>query len=146
MAGRRFPNTQYGALPYRRHHDGSVEIMLLTSRGTGRWIIPKGWPVAKLEPHEAAAKEAVEEGGIVGQIGTQPIGNFRYDKQRDDASALNCEVTVFALEVLQQLTEWPEQHQRRTQWFALEEAADAVQEPELATMIRNLAALVKATA
>jgi 8-oxo-dGTP pyrophosphatase MutT (NUDIX family) len=146
MSGRRASKLQYAALPYRKRGNGAVEILLVTSRGTGRWIIPKGWPMQRLAPHEAAAKEAVEEGGVIGRIGAQPIGNFRYAKQRDGTTALNCDVTVFALEVVRQLSNWPEQHQRRTRWFALREAAKAVQEPELAEMIRNLAALLGETA
>lgn len=116
--------------------------MLITSRGTGRWIIPKGWPVDGLAPHEAAAREAVEEGGLVGRIGAHPIGTYRYEKQEIEA---DCEVAVFALEVVGQLLQWPEQHERRKGWFALQEAAEAVQEPELADVIRNLSAIIGTT-
>ena len=116
--------------------------MLVTSRGRGRWIIPKGWPMARLAAHEAAAREAIEEAGIVGRVRARPIGNYRYAKRRGAASDLDCEVTVFALKVLKQLTEWPEQHQRRTRWFRLREAAKAVKEPELAALIRKTPALV----
>lgn len=54
---------QYGALCFRFGEDGAVEILLITSRDSGRWIIPKGWPMKKKEPHEAAAVEAWQEAG-----------------------------------------------------------------------------------
>ena len=77
---------QYAALPYRRCPDGSVEIMLITSRDTGRWLIPKGWAKPGLGPAEAAALEAREEGGLVGQIDDHSIGSYHYDKRLPDGS------------------------------------------------------------
>jgi 8-oxo-dGTP pyrophosphatase MutT (NUDIX family) len=130
-------HTQYAALPYRRSGK-TFKIMLITSRDTGRWIIPKGWQSAGLGERETAALEALEEGGLVGRVGYRPIGHYRYDKRLDDGSALRCSVEVFALEVARQLKSWPEQKERRTRWFVLQAAARAVDEPELAAMIRNL--------
>ena len=135
------PNLQYAALPYRRRPDGVFEVMLITSRETRRWIIPKGWPVQQLAPHESAAREALEEGGLIGRIDEHSIGIFHYEKQLPDGPALPCSVKVFALEVEHQLASWPEQNQRRTQWFTLQEAAVAVTEPELGGIIQALAAL-----
>jgi 8-oxo-dGTP pyrophosphatase MutT (NUDIX family) len=112
--------------------------MLLTSRGTGRWLIPKGWPMPGLKPAEAAAREAYEEGGLVGQIRELPIGSYRYDKQLSDGSHVECLVEVYALEVERQLESWPEQDQRRTRWFDLDRAAESVLEPELGAIIRGL--------
>ena len=66
---------QYAALPWRRNNS-ETEVMLVTSRGTGRWIIPKGWPMKRKAPHVAAAREALEEAGVVGQIGKDSIGSF----------------------------------------------------------------------
>ena len=80
--------------------------------------------------------------GLVGQIGKRSIGHYFYQKRRADGSTVRCTVQVFALEVERQLTSWPEQNQRHTRWFALDEAADAVNEPELRAMIQNLAALL----
>jgi hypothetical protein len=57
---------QYGALPYREIKSG-VQILLVTSRNTRRWIIPKGWPQSGTPPHRAAAREAFEEAGVVGK-------------------------------------------------------------------------------
>lgn len=126
---------QYAALPYRRTKAGAIEIMLVTSRETRRWIIPKGWPIEGVAPHNLAALEAMEEAGLLGKIGSKPIGTYRYDKKRSDGSIVNCTVDTFALEVEQQMPAWPEQDERKTQWFSPEEAATQVQEPELRTLI-----------
>ena len=142
MSKKPAPILQFAALPYRRRDDGVFEVMLITSRETRRWIIPKGWPVQRLTPHESAAREAWEEGGLIGQIGEHSIGVFHYEKQLADGSTVPCTVTVFALEVEQQLTSWPEQDRRSTQWFTLQEAAGAVKEPELRAIMQNLALLV----
>jgi 8-oxo-dGTP pyrophosphatase MutT (NUDIX family) len=129
---------QYAALPYRRLANAAIEVMLITSRDTGRWVIPKGWPGEGLAERESAAREAHEEGGLVGRMGDRPIGHYRYDKRLPDGSSVACSVEVFALEVERQLKSWPERKERRTQWFLLQAAADAVDEPELAAMIRDL--------
>jgi 8-oxo-dGTP pyrophosphatase MutT (NUDIX family) len=133
---------QYAALPFRRGARDALEVMLITSRGSKRWIIPKGWPVEKLAPHDSAAREALEEGGVIGRIGKGSIGAYQYEKRHDDGTTTRCTVTVFALEVEKQLASWHEKDERSTRWFALPEAARAVAEPELSAMIRNLAALL----
>jgi ADP-ribose pyrophosphatase YjhB (NUDIX family) len=142
MSGKPAPILQYAALPYRRLAGGVFEVMLITSRETERWIIPKDWLGHQLAPHESAAREAWEEGGLIGRIGEHSIGIFDYEKQLSDGSAAPCTVTVFALEVEQQLTSWPEQDRRSTQWFTLQEAAVAAKEPALSAIIQDLAALL----
>ena len=132
---------QNAALPFRQREDGNLEILLVTSRGTGRWIVPKGWPKRKRAPHVTAAREAMEEGGILGKIYQTPLGTFRYEKRHVHFS-LPCEVTVFALEVVEQMAEWPERRERSTRWFDVCDAATAVQEPELAALMLNLAAKI----
>lgn len=136
------PNLQYAALPYRRRADSIIEVMLITSRETGRWVIPKGWPKQRLRPPDLAAREAMEEAGLAGRIGDRSIGFYHYEKRLADGSAVPCAVETFAFEVEKQFTSWPEQDQRHTRWFELQEAADAVQEPELSAMILRLAALL----
>ena len=84
----------------------------------------------------------MEEAGLLGLITDQPIGVYHYDKRLAEGSVTRCAVEIFALEVEQQLTAWPEQHQRHTDWFTLEEAAEAVQEVELRAIIRNLRAII----
>jgi 8-oxo-dGTP pyrophosphatase MutT (NUDIX family) len=138
MSKRPAPNLQYAALPYRRRADGIVEVMLVTSRDTGRWVIPKGWPTRGLSPRDSVAREAMEEAGLTGWIGDRSIGFYHYEKRLADGSAVPCAVETFAFEVEEQFASWPEQDQRRTQWFELQQAADAVQEPELSAMILRL--------
>jgi 8-oxo-dGTP pyrophosphatase MutT (NUDIX family) len=132
---------QYAALPYRRRGDGSLEIMLVTSRETRRWVIPKGWPMKGRKPHASAAREALEEAGLIGKVGKTPIGTYRYDKRLKGGEAAPCAVEVFPLEVKSQRKHWPEQKQRSVRWFARDEAAEAVQESELRAIIRSLEAL-----
>jgi hypothetical protein len=101
------PLIQYGALPYREGRSG-LEVLLVTSRETRRWIIPKGWPQSGLPPHRAAANEAFEEAGVVGKIGKKTIGSYWYDKTLESGAAVRCKVRVFPLRVTRQLKKWPE--------------------------------------
>lgn len=143
MSGKTSPQRQYAALPYRWSAAGSVEVMLITSRGTKRWVIPKGWPVPGLTPHDAAAREAMEEGGLIGTISERPIGYYNYDKELADGSLVRCAVETFPFEVERQLPSWPEQSQRRTRWFAHQDAAEAVQERALMSIIRKLPLILR---
>ncbi len=127
--------SQIAALPWRRGQQG-LEIMLLSSRQTKRWVIPKGWPMKGRKPYAAATQEAREEAGLVGKIAKEPMGHFHYVKNMSNGAALLCRVDVFALQVEKQLKNWPERDQRITRWFALEEAAELVREPELTALIR----------
>jgi 8-oxo-dGTP pyrophosphatase MutT (NUDIX family) len=134
---------QYAALPFRRRADGSVEVLLITSRRTGRWIIPKGWPANGMKPFELAAREAMEEGGVIGRIDERPIGSYQHKKTLGDGTSVRCRVDVFALEVDTQMQAWPEFHQRTTRWFVLHAAAESVREPELKSVILHLSSLVR---
>ena len=129
--------SQVAALPYRVG-DG-LEILLITSRETRRWILPKGWPMKGRAPHEAAAQEALEEAGVVGEIGDEAVGVYSYEKGLKGGESVTCEVAVFPLRVTRQLDSWNEQHQRDLQWFEPETAAAQVAEPELADLIRDFA-------
>jgi 8-oxo-dGTP pyrophosphatase MutT (NUDIX family) len=129
--------TQYAALPWRQN-GAAREVLLISSRDTGRWVIPKGWPIRGLTPAQSAAREAYEEAGVGGQIGKKPIGAFEYPKKLDSGKTQTCKVEVFALEQMIQHPSWPEQGQRKLQWFSLPEAANAVQEPQLKDIIRKL--------
>ncbi len=109
--------------------------MLVTSRDTGRWVIPKGWPIAGEAPHASAAREALEEAGVVGEAGKDSIGTFTYAKRLSNGAIVICEVQVFPLEVKHQRTDWPEKEEREVRWFSLSEAAKAVQETALSDII-----------
>lgn len=126
---------QIAALPYRYGPRGALEVLLITSRGTGRWVIPKGNPIRGMRSHIAAAKEAFEEAGITGVASPEPIGNYGYDKELRDGTSRAARVEVFPLAVGGRSATWPEQHQRESRWFSVGEAAAAVQEPELKAII-----------
>lgn len=130
---------QYAALPWRLE-DGAPQVLLVTSRETGRWVLPKGWPMKKRRPHDAAAVEAFEEAGAVGRVEKRPLGVFRYQKRLKDGSTALCEVSVFPMPVERLEPDWPEAAERRRAWFAPEEAAERVAEPELAALLRAFAA------
>ena len=130
---------QYAALPYRIEA-GQVWILLITSRGTRRWVIPKGWPMHGRRPQDAAATEAAEEAGIVGEVEDTPLGSYRYDKRLkgDDTSAV--QVIVFPFRVQAQAEDWKEQGQRMFEWFRYQRAAALVAEPALRHIIRDFGA------
>jgi len=127
---------QYGALPYRLTKTRSVELLLVTSRETKRWIIPKGWPIDGLKPFKSAAQEAYEEAGIRGTVGKRPLGTYAYRK-RDRAGGryISCEVTVFPLLVKDQRGRWPEQHQRRTKWVSRRKAITLIADRKLRALV-----------
>ncbi|MCW2370889.1 uncharacterized protein Yka (UPF0111/DUF47 family)/8-oxo-dGTP pyrophosphatase MutT (NUDIX family) [Sphingobium sp. B11D3D] len=134
---------QIAALPYRAEGDAldaPIRILLITSRETKRWVIPKGNGSAGKLPHQAAAAEAEEEAGIVGAVCPTPLGTYRYRKRRRNGANLMVDVEVFPLAVNRELTDWKEQHERERRWFSLSEAADAVDEPDLSDLIRSFAA------
>lgn len=114
---------------------GTGHILLITSRGTGRWIIPKGWPIAGQTLAGSALQEAWEEAGVTGEAGAEPVGTFRYDKVRRRGSIVEIEVKVFAVSVQGLASRWPEDHQRRREWFTPKEAAMLVAEPGLARLL-----------
>lgn len=135
---KRTEGSQVAALPYRRLFDGSLEIMLITSRETGRWVIPKGWPMKRRSEPEAAAQEAFEEAGLRGRIAMQPLGVYGYVKRRKNGRLQQCTVTVYPLLVRVQEDVWPEQGQRTCVWYDQDNAAGLVAEPELAEIIDSL--------
>jgi 8-oxo-dGTP pyrophosphatase MutT (NUDIX family) len=110
--------------------------MLVTSRETGRWIIPKGWPKKRKAPHASAALEALEEAGVVGEVGRDPIGSYSYKKRLKSGTVVACDVHVFPLEVKRQQKSWPEKEEREFQWFSPTDAAKVVREPVLRAIIR----------
>jgi 8-oxo-dGTP pyrophosphatase MutT (NUDIX family) len=139
MAKHRFRDTQFAALPWRISEGGMREVMLLTSRETRRWVIPKGWPMKGRKPADVASQEAYEEAGLIGQIvGKRPIGNFHYQKQLAKKERL-CQVLVYSYRVERQLDDWPEKEQRETRWFIASEAATMVEEEGLAGIIERFA-------
>jgi 8-oxo-dGTP pyrophosphatase MutT (NUDIX family) len=145
-ARRRLPklprHRQYGVIPVRFGRGGQLQVLLLTSRGTGRWVIPKGWPMRKRTPAGTAEREAFEEAGVKGYLlSRRPIGSYRYIKV-DEKFTGAILVRVFILAVVEQMQEWPECRERRTRWFPVGRAATLVQERELARLIKAIPSLV----
>jgi 8-oxo-dGTP pyrophosphatase MutT (NUDIX family) len=137
------PREQVAALPWRKAHD-ALQVLLVTSRGTGRWILPKGWMDGDEDPAAAAAREAFEEAGVSGTIVTSGLGFYTYDKRLDGGPSIKCRVRVYALKVERQEKTFKEAGERLLQWFPALEAADAVKETELAGLIRQFAENPKA--
>jgi 8-oxo-dGTP pyrophosphatase MutT (NUDIX family) len=132
---------QVAALPLRRTKGGAVEILLVTSRTTGRWIIPKGWPSKRIKDSKAAAREARQEAGVKGKIKPKAIGTYRYVKPELGEAPID--VAVYLLPVRKEAKRWREKHERRRAWFNVLEAANRITEPELASLISALEKLGK---
>jgi len=125
---------QVGALPYRRGASGRLEFLLLTSRGTRRFVIPKGWRMKGKSDSQAAALEAKQEAGVKGRIDPATIGSYQYWKRLGKAF-VPVKVVVYALEVETEAPKWREASQRERQWLTAEQAAALVDEPELVSLI-----------
>lgn len=128
---------QYAALCYRRAADGEIEVLLVTSRDTGRWIIPKGWPMKGKKPHRAAAIEAWEEAGVTGKVRKKAFGYFTYLKGMKDGS-VPVSAAVYLLRVDKLDDAFQEKGQRQREWMNYSEAARRVREPELKSMLLGL--------
>ncbi|MBE1206000.1 NUDIX hydrolase [Aminobacter carboxidus] len=135
------PASQVAALPYRLAADGSMRVMLITSRGTRRFVVPKGWPMKKKSPAAAAACEARQEAGVVGQMARVPIGTFRYWK-RLPVGFVPVIVRVFPMAVETVLDSWKEEDERGRKWLRPEDAATLVDEPALASLVRRMPDLI----
>jgi 8-oxo-dGTP pyrophosphatase MutT (NUDIX family) len=133
--GKRDVRSQFGAVPWRKH-DGKVEFLLISSRRTRRWILPKGWPIHGATPAEAAATEAYEEAGVTGVASNVAIGFYSYRKLFD-GDDLPVVVAMFPLRVKKVLKEWPEMAERKRKWVSRKKAASLLHEPELRHIVRN---------
>lgn len=130
--------TQCAALCWRLQR-GRVQVLLITSRETKRWIVPKGWPMPDKSPEEAAAIEAWEEAGVKGDLaGAAPLGQYFYEKLRTAKKAVPCIVSVFGLRVTKLADRYPERQERRRKWFDAKKAARKVAEPELRALLVSL--------
>ena len=128
---------QVAALPVRLDADGCLRVLLITSRGTARFVIPKGWPMKGRKDHRAAAIEAQEEAGIVGRVHKKPLGAYSYWKRQVDRFDY-CKVKVFLLEFQRQLPDWREKGQRRGAWLRVGDALGLVDAPGLLAILRDL--------
>lgn len=117
-------------------------MLLVTSRETKRWVVPKGWPIDGVKSHASAAREALEEAGVRGRMIASAIGAFHYNKHLNNGTEARCEVKVFPLEVKSQRKCWREKGERKSRWFELSKGAKLVEEPGPQRLLRNLDALV----
>ncbi len=134
---RRPPRYQVAALCWRPEGEGEgIRILLLTSRETRRWIIPKGWPKTGLDAAATAREEAWEEGGVVTDEAGRHVGRYGYAK-RMRGVPVGTEVDVFAFRVSELADDYPEAGQRERVWLAPSEAAARVDEPDLAQLLAD---------
>lgn len=135
-ASKRRP-VQCAAIPYCRAELDEPRILLITSKRTRRWVLPKGWPKAGETLAAAAAREAFEEAGVLGQaLSEESIGEYTYDKRVGD-DLVACRVAVFPLRVASIASSWPERGQRALRWCSPEQAARLVREPRLRVMLAH---------
>ena len=123
---------QSGVIPYRIM-DGKMEVMLITSSGSKRWVIPKGLIEPNMTPEDSAAKEAWEEAGVLGQVFPDLMGTYEYYK-----SGCTWQVDVFLLQVETVMENWPEAYKRKRQWVSIPKAIKRVDEPDLKLILGDL--------
>jgi 8-oxo-dGTP pyrophosphatase MutT (NUDIX family) len=132
------PLPQAGVIAYRIRR-GEVQVLLMTSRDTGRWIIPKGNIKPGTTPSQAAAQEALEEAGIKGTIvGSTPLGMYTYSKKLGSGEARAATVEVFLLQVKKQVKKWPEKGERKLAWVSAEKAVSVIEEPGVVPLLVRL--------
>jgi len=131
----REPRAQFAALPWRRNAGGEIEVLLITSRETRRWVIPKGWPIKGKSSAKSAAQEAFEEAGVRGKVAKKPFGSYAYDKRLKNGRLQHVRVAVFPLQVDYEAEVYLEAGQREKLWLAPAEAARQVDEPELMVLL-----------
>ncbi|PWJ21219.1 NUDIX hydrolase [Jannaschia seohaensis] len=129
---------QIAAMPLRWKGE-SVQVLMVTTRDTKRWIVPKGWTMKDVKPWAAAATEAMEEAGVSGHVAKEVFGTFTYDKRLDNGDTVPCRVRVYPMIVEDEHKRWKEKSERKRAWFDVRKAAKLVDEPELADLLRSLA-------
>ena len=129
---------QTGALPWRITSGKRAEVLLVTGRRSGRWIIPKGWPMPGKSLAKAAEREAYEEAGVEGTVEEEPLGSFSHVKDHPLMGSLEVSILVHTLAVKREHPRWPERGERQRKWFKLKDAAESVESPELRDMILEL--------
>lgn len=129
---------QVAALPFVSFPDG-IEVLLITSRNGGRWLLPKGWPSGKTAFADDAAREAQEEAGVVGAVHREPVGEYTYEKVMSSGYRVRSHVFVYPLLIREHRLDWPERAERKSRWAGLEEAAGLVGDRDLAKLLDHLA-------
>lgn len=133
------PRLQVAALCYRKGKKGP-EVLLVTSRGRGRWILPKGWPELKKTGPESALNEAFEEAGVVGSIEKEPFAICRSVKGLDGGFSVPTKVAIYCVKVDKQLDQYPEKGQREIAWVSVSQAIKLADEPNLKRILKRFKA------
>ena len=128
---------QVAALCWRHRRGSVLEVLLITSLSSKRWILPKGWPEPELGPADNAMREAFEEAGVTGKVSPDPIGSYHYLKGKKDGGGIPCSVEVFPLEVTKQMDDWPEKGHREILWLPVDQAAARVAELGLRQILKD---------
>jgi predicted NUDIX family NTP pyrophosphohydrolase len=129
---------QAGVIAYRVL-DGKVQVLLMTSRDTGRWIIPKGNINGRSTPSKAAEKEAYEEAGVKGTITSSiPLGIYTYSKKLESGEARAATVEVYLLRIKERLKKWPEKSERKLSWVSTKKAVGLIEEPGVVPLLHRL--------
>lgn len=131
---------QAGAIPFK-YESGALRVLLITSRGAGKWVIPKGWIEPGASPAQAAAQEAYEEAGITGFIDETPLGAFTYRKRLGSGGRRPAIVDVFALRAEKQRKNWPERGERRCKWVDIQAACGLIEYPGMTPLFQTLSEL-----
>lgn len=132
---------QIAALPVHWDKSDKLRVLMVTSRDTGRWVVPKGWLMEGKKPWQAAKIEALEEAGAVGQVSDEAIGEYYYKKRNGsgEGSDVLCRVTVFPMMVERLKETWKEQSDRKRRWFSLRKASKLVDEHDLSALLDKIA-------
>jgi len=130
---------QIAALPVHWDRSGNLRVLMVTSRDSGRWVMPKGWLMNGKKPWQAAKIEALEEAGPVGFISVRPIGDYHYMKRLGRGKKLRCRETVYPMMVDKLKSRWKERKERKRHWFSLNKAAKLVNEDDLTALLKELA-------
>lgn len=128
---------QVAAIPYRLNERGEIEVMLVTSRTTRRFIVPKGWPMKGKSARKAATIEAQEEAGVLGKTLKEPAGTYTYWKRLSNRF-VRVDVIVYLLTVTEELANWQEAKRRQRAWLAPADAAMLIDEPDLSTLVKTI--------
>lgn len=134
---------QVAAIPYRLNAEGQPEIMVITSRTTQRFVVPKGWPMKGKSGRKAATIEARQEAGVLGKTLKKPAGSYSYWK-RISTCFVRIDVKVYLMSVSEVVPKWEERKRRRRAWLSPSEAAVLIDEPELASMVASIDSLIAA--
>ncbi len=127
------------ALLCYRGKEKNREYLLVTSRDSGRWVLPKGWVKGGKSPELSALEEGWEEAGIVTTKDAPVlIGHYEYDKRLEKGEILPLRVAVFQARLKKLERKYPEDGERKRKWMSASRAAKAVDEPSLQSILKQL--------